>query len=262
MITLDTQAHNSVIQQCFNFKGTVLTATVIQLLEDNPASFIQQLSKLTKTHASLLQQAPVLIDLEKFKYDKSPDFHFLMRGLKEYGLIPLAVRGGDIKHREKAQEAGLPVIPLNKFETDKDIKQVEHTTNEHKDAIKSAVVGITGLNNSTSSLDRGFKTRVIDAPVRSGQQIYARQADLIIKSAVSAGAEIMADGHIHVYGSLRGRALAGVSGDKEARIFCRELDAELLSVAGFYKVKEDIQVPKGQAYQIYLDKERLMIEAF
>jgi septum site-determining protein MinC len=77
--------------------------------------------------------------------------------------------------------------------------------------------------------------------VRSGQQIYAAGGDLVIIAPVSAGAEILADGNIHVYGPLRGRALAGVKGDTSARIFCQSLEAELVSIAGNYKVNEDLQ---------------------
>lgn len=83
-------------------------------------------------------------------------------------------------------------------------------------------------------------TRLVTQPVRSGQQIYARGGDLIITGAVSAGAEVLADGHIHIYGTLRGRALAGVRGLASAQIFCRRIDAELVSVAGHYRIAEDI----------------------
>jgi septum site-determining protein MinC len=87
------------------------------------------------------------------------------------------------------------------------------------------------------------KTRLVTQPVRSGTQIYARGADLVVTAAVSPGAEIIADGNIHVYGALRGRALAGAGGDGAARIFCTRLEAELVSIAGRYLVSE--QLPAG-----------------
>jgi septum site-determining protein MinC len=87
------------------------------------------------------------------------------------------------------------------------------------------------------------KTRLVSEPVRSGTQIYARGSDLIVTAAVSPGAELVADGNIHVYGALRGRALAGASGDASARIFCTRLEAELVSIAGRYLVSE--QLPAG-----------------
>ncbi|KFN46623.1 septum site-determining protein MinC, partial [Arenimonas metalli] len=95
-------------------------------------------------------------------------------------------------------------------------------------------------------------------PVRSGQQVYAQDRDLTVCATVGAGAEVIADGSIHVYGALRGRALAGAGGLASARIFCREFHAELVAVAGHYKVLEEI--PKdllGKAVQIWLENDKL-----
>jgi septum site-determining protein MinC len=90
-------------------------------------------------------------------------------------------------------------------------------------------------------------TKVISTPVRSGQQIYAKNCDLIVLSQVGQGAEVIADGNIHIYGTLRGRAIAGASGNKDARIFCQSLQAELISIAGIYQVSEDL--PSDQIKQ-------------
>jgi len=97
--------------------------------------------------------------------------------------------------------------------------------------------------------------------VRAGSQIYAEGRDLVLLSSVSPGAEVLADGHIHAYGRLRGRALAGIGGDENARIFCRSLDAELVSVAGRFRVSEDMDPHiVGKPAQIFLDGGFLMIE--
>jgi septum site-determining protein MinC len=102
---------------------------------------------------------------------------------------------------------------------------------------------------------------VISEPVRAGGQIYAEGRDLVLLSSVSPGAEVLADGHIHAYGRLRGRALAGIGGDEGARIFCRSLEAELVSVAGRFRVSEDMdQSLAGKPTQIFLDGGFLMIE--
>ena len=111
-------------------------------------------------------------------------------------------------------------------------------------------------------IERGAetRTRLINQPVRSGTQIYARGADLIVTAAVSPGAEIMADGNIHVYGPLRGRALAGAAGDAEARIFCSRFEAELVSIAGHYLVSEQMPAEeRGLPVQIALVDDRLTI---
>lgn len=96
-------------------------------------------------------------------------------------------------------------------------------------------------------------TRVISQPVRGGQQVYA-EGDLVLLAPVSAGAEVMADGHIHCYAPLRGRALAGVQGDVNARIFCRELSAELVAIAGHYRIADDLKADPlwGKAVQVAL----------
>jgi septum site-determining protein MinC len=103
---------------------------------------------------------------------------------------------------------------------------------------------------------------LVTRPIRSGQRIYASGGDLVVVAQVSSGAEVMADGNIHVYGALRGRALAGVKGNREARIFCQSLHAELVSVAGHYRISENIGPDlKGEAVQIHLQEQRLLIES-
>jgi septum site-determining protein MinC len=99
-------------------------------------------------------------------------------------------------------------------------------------------------------------------PVRSGQQVYAEQRDLTVLATVGAGAEVIADGSIHIYGALRGRALAGAQGFEQARIFCREFHAELVAVAGHYKVLDDVPAAlRGKPVQIWLEKGQLHLAA-
>jgi septum site-determining protein MinC len=97
--------------------------------------------------------------------------------------------------------------------------------------------------------------------VRSGQQIYAQGRDLVLTAQVGAGAEVIADGSIHLYAPLRGRALAGAQGDVRARIFCREFHGELVAIAGHYKVFEELPASlRGRPVQIWLEDDKLMIE--
>src|SRR5699024_2424802 len=121
-------------------------------------------------------------------------------------------------------------------------------------------VGKSGAPNASEAPVR-TPTRLITRPVRSGQQIYARGGDLVITSSVSEGAEVLADGHIHIYGALRGRALAGASGDTQARIFCRQFEPDLVAVAGCYKVADAIaENVRGACVQVSLDHDSLLIE--
>ena len=99
-----------------------------------------------------------------------------------------------------------------------------------------------------------------DSPVRSGQQVYARGSDLVVTKLVANGAEVIADGSIHIYGALRGRALAGAQGDESARIYCQEFHAELVSIAGRYRVFEDLpQDLRGKPVQAWLEGEKLLL---
>jgi septum site-determining protein MinC len=104
-------------------------------------------------------------------------------------------------------------------------------------------------------------TTIIDRPLRSGQQVYAK-GDLVVLGLVSYGAEVIAEGNIHIYAPLRGRALAGVHGNLDARIFCTCLEPELISIAGIYRTTENPLAADvaGKAVQIWLDEEKLMIE--
>ena len=108
-------------------------------------------------------------------------------------------------------------------------------------------------------VEKSAATRLVTEPVRSGQQIYAK-GDLIVVGSVSHGAELLAEGNIHVYGPLRGRALAGLRDNPAARIFCRSLEAELISIAGYYRLAEDLEpAQRGQPVQIHLDGENLHV---
>ncbi|WP_207486017.1 septum site-determining protein MinC [Arenibaculum pallidiluteum] len=102
---------------------------------------------------------------------------------------------------------------------------------------------------------------VVSEPIRSGRQVYAARGDLVVLGPVSPGAELLADGNIHVYGPLRGRALAGLSGDRNARIFCQSLEAEMVSIAGLYRISEDMDpAVQRKPVQIWLDEGYLRID--
>jgi septum site-determining protein MinC len=123
------------------------------------------------------------------------------------------------------------------------------------------VAGAPAVAEDECESGTGSPARLLTQPVRSGRQVYAHGGDLVVMSSISPGAELLADGHIHVYGALRGRALAGVSGDTTARIFCRSLEAELVSVAGFWRVRENIpETLIGKPAQVFLEGDRIAIE--
>ncbi len=244
---MDTMATKT-SSRAFQLKGSLFTLTVMQMLKADTTALSTQLGALAKQTPDLFNNMPVVIDLGKLaEADQDFDFATTQTLLRKHGLIPVGVRSGTAELHKEAISAGLPILANSKQELH-DEKETSSSTQHNQKAV-------------TQSLHHN--TKLITQPVRSGQRIYAKGGDLVILATVSAGAELLADGHIHIYGALRGRALAGLSGDQNARIFCQTLEAELVSIAGHYWVNEDLKVPQGgQGVQIYLENERLHIGTF
>ena len=222
--------------QAFKLKGRLYTFTVLQLLQVDKDSFVQQFAETVVKAPKLFEKTPVVFDLSAVNHLEF-DLQNLCQVARDYGMIPVAIQGGNPMQDTLAQCQGLAVLHAS---TSQDRPIIEQTA--------EAVI-----HEST-------KAKLITSPVRSGQQVVAKGCDLVITSSVSHGAELLSDGNIHVYGALRGRALAGISGDLNARIFCHSLDAELVSIAGFYRLSDAIEPIDGPC-QIYLDNEHIIIES-
>ena len=219
----------------FELKGSLFTLTVLHLRRMDREAIDFYLAEKVKQAPGFFQNAPVVIDLETLAADTPVDFKALHDLLRAHGLIPVGVRHASPERQVAAVLAGLPIMP---------------------EARTAVAAKKTDIPEPTSR-----RNKLITQPVRSGQQIYAADGDLVLLGPVSAGAEVLADGNIHIYGPLRGRALAGVKGDTRARIFCQQLAAELVSIAGQYRVIEQLDAAvRGQAVQIYLSENRLIIE--
>jgi len=188
---------------------------------------------------------PLLIDLTVLRdSDEVPEWSYLLPLLRRFHLMPVAVRGGNPKQMQSALRAGLAqaedILPA------RGDNQPEASAPAAEPALLPALI--------------------VDKPLRSGQQVYARGRDLVLLAAVNPGAEVIADGHIHVFAPLRGKAIAGARGYAEARIFTASLEAELVSIAGVYRTS-DKPLPvnvQGKPAQVRLDTgpdgERLVIE--
>ena len=261
---------------CMQLKGSLVPMTVLELNYFELEQFTHDIKAKTSQAPDFFDNLPVVIGLEKFEENGSLPFSQLIDACQEHSIRVVAVRGGSELLQSAAKQAGLGLLP----------KQKERAGNEQS-AAPVEPQGTTNtntpdLNEQHSSRDQATPTvqsqvetvevevvkkvvqkekqisKVIHHPIRSGQQVYAPEGDLIVLASVSAGAEILADGNIHVYGALRGRALAGVKGDTQARIFCHSMAAELVSIAGQYKISEDIDRSRlGKPTQVYLDKDAL-----
>ena len=228
------------------------TLTSIQFFDNNLDELSDLLEEKIQQAPNFFQYAPIIIDVGRLNSDCNTfDFEFLLQNLRSKKLIPIGVRGANKALKEKAITAGLAIFPGDKVISKKHrAAQVAH----EPEPLATAAMSIRSEPLSNTP------TRIITQPIRSGQQIYVPGGDLIVMAAVSHGAEVLADGHIHVHGPLRGRALAGVMGDREAMIFCKSLEAELVSIAGQYRVCEDLKEScwKQEAY-IQLQNNRLNI---
>ena len=225
------------------FKSSNFSVPVLALSSDDLITIEQQLQEKASVAPEFFKNLPVVIDLQAFnKLKYNIDIAALTAVIKKSGLLPIGIHGGNAQQNKQALDLLIPVHSVSHGVTS------EETQKQQAPA------------PTRDTVARDTSTMLITQPIRSGQRIYAT-GDVIITAQVSSGAEIMAEGNIHVYNTLRGRASAGIQGNKEARIFCFDLQAELISVAGNYKVSEDIDASvRNKPVQIYLQNQALIIQ--
>ena len=196
-------------------------------------------------------ELPEFFDHDPMVIDLSPlggadvDFEELLKLLSAYRVVPVAAKGGSEAQMRAALKAGLAAAP--------ELAPVPAPSRRERE--EEPVPQPVILQQPASAL-------VIDRPLRSGQQVYARSRDLVVLSMVNPGAEVIADGHIHVYAPLRGKAIAGARGDADARIFTLCLEPELVSIAGVYRTSEN-PLPdslRGKPAQVRLKEDKLVME--
>ena len=186
----------------------------------------------------------------------------LLDGLREAGVLPVALAWGSGDNEKLAVELGLPLLAKFRAQYESAGDTVGAASAASSSPKIAAEAAPTKVETPVKVIRPGEPGLIQSSPVRSGQQVYAENRDLTVLTTVGAGAEVIADGSVHIYGALRGRALAGAQGNEKARIFCRGFHAELVAIAGHYKVLEDI--PKelhGKAVQVWLEQEELKIAA-
>lgn len=234
----------------FQLKGGTIAATVLELQRNALMPLESQLADKVAQAPQLFQGSPLILGLDKLAEEDGPlDLSALLAVCQRQGLRALAVRAVRPQDIAAAQAQGLAVLPAGRGR-DRALEAVPEVVAPAPAAPEPVAIEPV----AAPALSSGRPSLLITQPVRGGQQIYAEGADLIVLAPVSAGAELIADGHIHVYGVLRGRALAGVRGDEEARVFCQQMQAELVSVAGHYHVAEELRGHKlwGQSVQVSL----------
>lgn len=231
--------------QPLQVRGRQFTAVVLRLSGFPDQAFYDALDALMRQAPHFFVNAPLVLDLEQAPdLQEKGDFVKLARALRARRLTAFGIQNNSAEQGIAAFGAGL----------------------------------ITLQGGRETPLERGGKpvavpvqqpapepaaapSLVITEPVRSGQRIFADKGDLVVIASVSSGAELIAQGNIHIYGPLRGRALAGVNGDRGARIFCQSLEAELIAIAGLYQTSEDINpAHRQQRVQALLRDDTLCVE--
>lgn len=199
---------------------------------------------------ALFERAPVVVDLSFLS--PQPDdgaVRALLDAVRGAGMLPVGLAYGDEATDALARRLELPLIA--KFRA-----QYERAASNDEPAPRAA----TATEPAPSTAVEPITALQHHQQVRTGQQVYAQGCDLVVVGTVANGAEVLADGNIHVYGALRGRAFAGALGDKAARIFCGEFRAEIVSIAGHYRVFEELpREYAGKPVQIRLEQDKLQI---
>jgi septum site-determining protein MinC len=229
----------------FRLKGGLFPLTLLEISHFQAEDFAEQLRAKSAEAPGFFKQTPVVLSFEAFEENLATlPLANIVQICRDQGLLPVALRNDSEILKQLAEGLSLAIMPLSRVKSAPEARA--DTAPEPSPAQQPDI--------SSSP------TKIITSPIRSGQQVYAPGGDLIIMSSVSAGAEVLADGNIHVYGALRGRALAGVLGDTSARIFCQSLEAELVSIAGTFKVDEDLRQEHWKtAIQASLNEQSLCI---
>jgi len=232
------------VSSVFDLKSAALTLVALVLKTPDLGVLAAELEARFGADSALFDGDPVAIDLAPLREaDAAIDFEALIALLRSHRMAPIAVRGGSAAQMEAAHAAGLS------------------DAHEPPVAAPREAAVVAELAPPPQPL-AAVPTRVIHKPLRSGQQVYAKGGDLVVLAVVNVGAEVIADGHIHVYAPLRGRAIAGARGNTDARIFAMRMEPQLLSIAGIYRTTEE-SLPAdvwAKPAQVRLAGERIVVE--
>jgi len=233
----------------FELTDTRLSLVTVALKSADAAVLAEELERRLAETPNFFDHDPVVIDLAALREDDAAlDFAELLRILRSHHALPVMAAGGSAAQMAAARAAGLAAAP-------EPLPQPRARTVE-VEVVREVPVEVR------VEVPVAVPTVLVDRPLRSGQQVYAKGGDVVVLGAVNPGAEVIADGNVHVYGPLRGRAIAGHKGNAQARILATCLEAELVSIAGVYRTS-DTPLPKevaGKPAQVRLDGDKLVMD--
>ena len=237
----------------FELKDTRLSLVTVALKQADPAQLAGELQQRLAETPNFFDNDAVVLDIAALADMAGPlDFAELVRVLRAHRTVPVMVLGGSAAQMAAALDAGLAAAPEPVPAPKQRAKTVE------VEVVREVPVEV----RVEVEVPTPVPTLVIDKPLRSGQQVYAKGGDVIVLGAVNPGAEVIADGNVHVYGPLRGKAIAGSKGNADARIFTTWLEPELVAIAGVYRTTETA-IPKdvaGKPAQVRLVGDKLVME--
>jgi septum site-determining protein MinC len=261
--------------QAFELKGMVAPLTALRLRTHDTGAIAGQLVSKVAQMPQFFQDAAVLVDLAGLGEDaKKIHFGELAALLRSCKMVPVAVTNVEGEARTRAASAGFGYVapPSRTGSRGVEIRnpmvvEVSAPVQAPREEAVTAPMGVApaepaAVEKEAPAAPPLKRARVahrppmvIRQPVRSGQMIYAEATDLVVLAPVNSGAEVIADGNVHIYSTLRGRAVAGARGMTDARIFCQRLDAEFVAISGAYLLSDDLPVEhKGKAVQIHLEE--------
>jgi septum site-determining protein MinC len=231
----------------------------VRIKRVDAAALCDELERRVRSAPQLFSRAAVVLDLSHL-LDLPDDgtVDALLEAVRSAGMLPVGLAYGTSETEALSKRMGLPLIA--KFRAAYEPANGGSIAPPAAEPAAASVAAPAPQPQVVESAGPVLGAQNHDGAVRSGQQIYARDRDLVVTGAIANGAEVIADGSIHIYGGLRGRAMAGAQGDEKARIFVSNFHAELVAIAGHYRVFE--QIPKdleGKAVQCWLDGEKLLI---
>jgi septum site-determining protein MinC len=242
---------NAAAPHAYEIKSASLPLVAFLLKTADTSALQADLSRRLGATPGFFDNDPVVIDLSALEDPHADiDLPSVCLLLRTHNMLPVAVRGASETQLRNAAKAGL-------FEA----RDLSHQAETRVETVVQEVVREIEVVREVPAAGGG-SAMVIDKPLRSGQHVYAKGRDLVVLAMVNPGAEIMADGHIHVYAPLRGKAIAGARGDESARIFTACLEAELISIAGTYRTS-DTPLPDdvaGKPAQITLQGDKLVMQ--
>ncbi|WP_424134002.1 septum site-determining protein MinC [Roseomonas chloroacetimidivorans] len=231
----------------FRLRGANFNLLVLRLLDPRVEVIVPALADQFRRAPGFLRNAPIVLGLDDLDPAAAPDFGHLTAQLRQVQISPIGTTGGGPELKAAAQAAGLP--PLRAAGAEQPLAAP---------AQAPAPEPMPELPPPPSGWQ---PTMVVDQSVRAGQRIWAQGCDLIVRGTVNPGAEVIADGNVHVYGTLKGRAIAGGADNLSARVFALNFEPELVSIAGYYAVRDGLgDAPLGKTVQVCLVGESMRFD--